>query len=177
MDDVVKQAMARWPTVPACFGWLGLDGRGNWYMRDDAAQHAGSFAGGQPGAKGSRIEHQGLVAFIQRNYACDENGRWYFQNGPQRVFVELEVTPWIWRISEQLEISAHDGSAASFQAALLDQHGHLYLQTSVGVGLVHTQDMGWAAQAIEAHGWALETVTAASLAARYCFVLSPQAGQ
>ena len=46
MDDIVKQAMAKWPNVPHCYGWLGLDARGNWYMRDDGAQAYGAFASG-----------------------------------------------------------------------------------------------------------------------------------
>lgn len=29
MDDIVKQAMVKWPNVPDCYGWLGLDARGN----------------------------------------------------------------------------------------------------------------------------------------------------
>ncbi len=41
MDDIVRQAMAKWPNVPHCYGWLGLDERGNWYMRDDRVQAAG----------------------------------------------------------------------------------------------------------------------------------------
>ena len=98
MDDIVKQAMLKWPNVPHCYGWLGLDARGNWYMRDDGAQAQGGFTSGAPGAKGSRLEHAKLIDFIQRNYACDDAGMWYFQNGPQRVFVELDITPWIWRI-------------------------------------------------------------------------------
>jgi hypothetical protein len=44
MDDIVRQAIAKWPNVPDCYGWLGLDARGNWYMRDDRAQAAGPFA-------------------------------------------------------------------------------------------------------------------------------------
>lgn len=27
MDDIVRQAMAKWPNVPNCFGWLALDRR------------------------------------------------------------------------------------------------------------------------------------------------------
>ncbi|HZW22256.1 DUF2946 family protein, partial [Noviherbaspirillum sp.] len=38
MDEIVKQAMAKWPNVPHCYGWLALDARGNWRMRDDRAQ-------------------------------------------------------------------------------------------------------------------------------------------
>ena len=44
MDDIVKAALAKWPNVPHCHGWLGLDARGQWYMRDDQTQAAGVFA-------------------------------------------------------------------------------------------------------------------------------------
>ena len=101
MDDMVRQAMAKWPNVPHCYGWLGLDARGHWYMRDDRAQAAGPFSqadGGNPVSKGSLLRHDKLIDFIQRNYGVDERGQWYFQNGPQRVYVELEVAPWVWRL-------------------------------------------------------------------------------
>ena len=51
MDDIVKQAMAKWPNVPHAYGWLGLDARGNWYLRDDQAQGLGAFNSGVPGAR------------------------------------------------------------------------------------------------------------------------------
>ena len=35
MDDIVKAALAKWPNVPDCYGWLGFDARGNWYMREN----------------------------------------------------------------------------------------------------------------------------------------------
>ena len=54
MDDIVRQAIAKWPNVPNCYGWLGLDARGNWYMRDDQAQAAGPFAGGSLVARSVR---------------------------------------------------------------------------------------------------------------------------
>lgn len=81
MDDIVKQALAKWPNVPHCTGWLLLDRRGGWRMRDDAAQAAGAL--------GSPVRHPALVDFIARNYERDEHGQWFFQNGPQRVYVEL----------------------------------------------------------------------------------------
>jgi len=43
MDDIVKAALKKWPNVPACYGWLALDARGDWYMRDDRTQAAGPF--------------------------------------------------------------------------------------------------------------------------------------
>ncbi len=123
MDDIVKQAMAKWPNVPDCYGWLGLDARGNWYMRNDRAQAVGPFAGGNAAAKGSLLRHDKLIDFIQRNYAADAQGRWFFQNGPQRVFVELEATPWIWRIQSDLSVQAHTGQPAQVQQCVLDEQG------------------------------------------------------
>jgi hypothetical protein len=89
MDDIVKQAMAKWPNVPHCYGWLALDARGTWRMRDEAAQNSGT--------PGDRLGNAALVGFINRNYLHDERGCWYFQNGPQRVYVNLEATPFIAR--------------------------------------------------------------------------------
>jgi Protein of unknown function (DUF2946) len=175
MDDIVKQAMAKWPNVPHCYGWLGLDARGNWYMRDDRAQAAGGFASGLPGAKGSLLQHAKLIEFIQRNYARDAVGQWFFQNGPQRVYVELEATPWVWRVSSDFSIAAHDDQRADWQQCFTDEHGWLYCQTSIGFGLVHTQDMGAAADAIEQGLWTVLEAVRSELPQRHGFVPSPQA--
>ena len=67
MDEIVEAALRKWPNVPACRGWLGLDARGEWWLRDERAQAAGPF----PQVKGSRIEHAGLREFIARNYERD----------------------------------------------------------------------------------------------------------
>jgi hypothetical protein len=174
MDDIVQQAMAKWPNVPHCYGWLGLDARGNWYMRDDRAQAQGRFDSGTPGAKGSMLKHEKLIEFIHRNYACDGNGQWYFQNGPQRVYVELESTPWIWRVGDSMGIAAHTGQPAQFQSALVDELGWLYLKTDLGFGLVHTQDMHHAAEAIDEHQWAVDTVIRSKISDLYGFVTSPE---
>lgn len=175
MDDIVKQAMAKWPNVPDCYGWLGLDARGNWYMRDDQAQARGAFASGQAGAKGSMLQHAKLIEFIERNYGCDAVGRWFFQNGPQRVYVELEATPKIWRIDGLGAISSNAGEIAQFERCLMDEHGWAYLQTSAGFGLVHTQDVAALATAIEQRGWAVEEARAADLPQRFAYCVSPQA--
>ena len=175
MDDIVKQAMAKWPTVPDCYGWLGLDARGNWYMRDDRAQACGSFASGRAGAKGSLLQHAKLIDFIGRNYAATVDGCWFFQNGPQRVFVDLEATPWVWRINPDGSIRSHSGQAANFEAAYVDEAGYAYLRTDLGFGLVHTQDVALAAQAIEAGTWVLEECQRADLPRRFHYVTHPRA--
>src|SRR4029450_12811758 len=107
MDDIVKQALAKWPNVPHCYGWLGLDARGNWYLRDDRTQAEGPFAE----ARGSMLQHDKLIAFIGRNYDHDERGQWFFQNGPQRVYVELDAAPWVWRVGDDFAVHSHTGIA------------------------------------------------------------------
>ena len=173
MDDIVKQAMAKWPNVPDCYGWLGLDARGNWYMRDDQAQSLGPFAGGLPAAKGSLLLHDKLIAFINRNYIADGQGQWFFQNGPQRVFVELAATPWIWRVQADYTLQSHTGLTTAYSACWMDEHGWLYLETELGFGLVHTQDVALAAQAIDAGLWTVQDAQRSELAQRYGYVCSP----
>lgn len=175
MDDLVKQAIAKWPNVPHCFGWLGLDARGNWYMRDDRVQAAGPF----PQAKGSLLRHEKLLEFISRNYESDAQGQWFFQNGPQRVYVELEITPLIWRVDPAPEcaITSHTGRPAQLRRCILGSDGRIYLACDLGFGLVHTLDMTHAADAIEQAVWLPEKVAASTLATSYGYVTSPQALQ
>lgn len=174
MDELVRQAMAKWPNVPDCYGWLGLDSRGQWTMRDDRVQQLGAFQSGVHGAKGSVLRHEKLIDFIQRNYEADDQGRWYFQNGPQRVFVELEVAPYVWRLNQDYEPIAHTGQNTHALACLVDEVGHVYLHTPLGLGLVHTSDVGLVAKAIEQGLWVAQECQASTLGARFGFVISPQ---
>ena len=177
MDDIVKQALIKWPHVPHCCGWLGLDARGNWFMRDDRAQALGPFAGGTADSKGSQLKHEKLIEFINRNYEYDSQGQWFFQNGPQRVYVELESTPLIWRVSEDFSICDHTGKPGRLQRVLLDEEGRLYLDADTGMGLVHTMDMNQAANAVEQGLWVPQDCESAALEANFKFVRSPQALQ
>ncbi|MEO8059992.1 MAG: DUF2946 family protein [Burkholderiales bacterium] len=173
MDDIVKQALKKWPNVPHCYGWLALDARGDWYMRDDRVQAAGPF----PKVKGSRILHEKLREFIERNYLVDDAGCWFFQNGPQRVYVELEAAPWIWRLDAvpgaAPRITSHTGLAAQFESAWLDEHDRLFLATDIGLGIVHTLDMEAAAGAVESAAWAPTATAFDALVKRFGVRLAP----
>ena len=182
MDDIVKAALKKWPNVPHCHGWLALDARGDWYMRDERIQLAGPF----PQVKGSRIQHDKLKAFVERNYAADDAGRWFFQNGPQRVYVQLEAAPWVWRVQwpdagtaapngAAPTVTSHTGLAAQVRSCWLDAQGRLYLDTDLGFGIVHSQDMLDAAQAVEQGRWTPEPLDAADAPARFGFVREPVA--
>ena len=173
MDEIVKAALKKWPTVPHCYGWLALDARGQWFMRDERIQRAGPF----PQVKGSVIRHDKLLEFIHRNYECDAQGCWFFQNGPQRVYVELEAAPLVWRVSwlgDTLRVQAHTGEDASVQSAWLDERGRLFLQADRGLGLVHSQDMLDASRAIEQGLWSPQSLAFDAMPARFGYVLKPE---
>lgn len=174
MDDIVKAALKKWPNVPDCRGWLALDARGDWYMRDDRTQAAGPF----PQAKGSRILHDKLREFIGRNYEADADGCWFFQNGPQKVFVELEAAPWVFGVQQVdggFQVETQTGRLVpSVDEVLVDECGRLFLRTPLGLGLVRSADMDAAADAVLGGVWVPQEVPFATLSDRYGYVLSPQ---
>jgi hypothetical protein len=179
MDEIVKAALRKWPNVPHCYGWLALDNRGGWFMRDERTQAAGLF----PRPLGSPVQNDKLLDFIHRNYRPDERGAWYFQNGPQRVYVELQSAPFVWRIQRALAggwtVQAHNGlqGDAAQQVAVrgvwLDEQGRIFLDTDAGFGLVHTLDTGLAAQAIEEGDWVTQELPFADMPARFGYTLRP----
>jgi hypothetical protein len=122
MDEQVLRSLVKWPNVPDCYGWLALDRRGQWRMRDEFAQ--------QNGLPGQIIEHAALKEFITRNYACDSAGRYFFQNGPQRVFITLTSTPWIARIFPEKDapkIITQCWNEINPTSAFSDEHGNIYI--------------------------------------------------
>ena len=145
MDDIVKQAMAKWPNVPYCYGWLALDARGAWRMRDEAAQRAG--------APGDRLTNAALVGFIARNYLSDERGCWYFQNGPQRVYINLETTPFIARTDPAQGLVLHTGQPLGApEEAFMTDAGGIVLRAGQTVAQVDDRDAAQLLQAFELDG-------------------------
>ncbi|MFK7965410.1 MAG: DUF2946 family protein [Burkholderiaceae bacterium] len=141
MDENVEKAMARWPDVPAAFGWLRLDRRGRWYLVD---RNAPEFDEARDG-KGSLITSDPIVEFISRNYACDEQGRWYWQNGPQKAYADLDVAPLIMRVltgSKGQALVTHTGYPVNqVHAAFLTTNDELMVQSDLGPGAIHDLDL------------------------------------
>lgn len=145
MDDIVIQAMAKWPNVPHCYGWLALDARGGWRMRDEAAQQAN--------APGDRLTNEALVGFINRNYLHDEQGRWYFQNGPQRVYVNLEATPFIARTDPAQGMVVQTGAAIPvIERLYLTEAGEAIVQAGEIVAQVDDRDVAQLFEGLELDG-------------------------
>ena len=128
MDEQVLRGLARWPNVPAVYGWLGLDRRGTWLLQ------------GEP------LANPIITAYIARNYEHDTEGRWFFQNGPQRVYVELGYTPFVYRAlnasDAPLVLETHTGAKATgLRGAWIDEDGALLVETEHGIGVVHDRDL------------------------------------
>src|SRR3990172_6334645 len=138
MDDIVLSSMLKWPNVPSVYGWLRLDRRGRWLIRKPDAKGRVSPAaapGVQAGApRFERIVNPAMIEFIGRNYTRDAEGRYFFQNGPQRVFVALEYTPWIYCLDGSGQsLVAHTGAGHSVRARLAG--------AEVMVGAVRTTEL------------------------------------
>jgi hypothetical protein len=113
-----------WPDVPACYGWLSLDRRGQWRLR------------------GGTVTHRGLRDFLNRGYGRDAEGHFFVQNGPQRVFVDLEYTPWVLHLTSAGTLETHTGHPIGApRGAAVDEEGNLLLEIADGIALVCDRDL------------------------------------
>lgn len=113
-----------WPNVPACYGWLSLDRRGIWRL------------------KGEPIHHAGLNAFVGYNYRRDDSGCWVVHNGPQKVFVELDYAPWVFRLMPDGALVTHTGLVAGPPTSVhIDEEGAILFVTQIGPGLLDDRDL------------------------------------
>ncbi len=153
------------------YGWLLLDRRGEWRIR----------VGPEETASFERIGNAALREFIGRNYASDELGRWYFQNGPQRVYVRLAYTPRVWRLDAE-HLRDHCGQVAQAPLeAWLDEEGSLMVADQRGIGVLDDRDLPRAAErivgetisigGIEAR---LGTIAGSEIAQRFGFQREPR---
>src|SRR5262245_6192264 len=151
MDEMVARSLAKWPNVPAVYGWLDLDRRGNWLI------------------KGERIGNAALREFIARNYAADPQGRWFFQNGPQRVYVRLAYTPFVLHYEGE-RLFDQCGRALEALETFLDDEGSVLIRGSHGIGLLDDRDLVRYADS----GERLPRIARADVASRFGFVPDPR---
>ncbi len=136
MDQSVLDAQIRWPDVPAAYGWLSLSARGEWRLHPLGDAHSGGL--------GQGISNVQILSFIGRNYACEPNGEWFFQNGPQRVYVRLDAAPFVLRADPTLgTLVSHNGQMVEHVTQwLMDDDGQLYAKTNLGAARIDDRDLG-----------------------------------
>jgi hypothetical protein len=152
MDTIVAQAMAKWPNVPAVYGWLALDRRGNWRIKREL------------------IANQALREFIARNYEADSAGRWYFQNGPQRVYVTLAYTPLVVHYDGE-QLFDHCGRAFAASETYQDDAGSVLAFDGKTVALLDDRDLARVAD----EAGDLPLIQRAEVPARFGFEPDPKA--
>ena len=150
MDEIVALSMAKWPNVPAVYGWLSLDRRGNWRI------------------KGERVGNAALREFICRNYQADARGCWFFQNGPQRVFVALAYTPLVVHYEGEALVD-HCGRSFPCASYLQDEEGSVLVEGERGIALLDDRDLERYAD--DAEG--LPRIARGDLPIRFGFVPDP----
>ena len=151
MDEIVARSLAKWPNVPAVYGWLELDRRGNWLI------------------KGSRITNQALRDFIARNYESDAHGRWFFQNGPQRVYVKLAYTPLVVHYEGERLVD-HCGRPFASKNVFQDDEGSVLIEGDRGVALLDDRDLERFADQADR----LPTLRRGEVEGRFRFVSEPR---
>jgi hypothetical protein len=156
MDPAVLRSLAKWPDLPAVHGWLALDRRGKWLLKEPAAERFG------------RIGNAALRDFISRNYAADELGCWFFQNGPQRVYARLAYTPLVMHY-EGDALFDHCGRPVRAAATFLDDEGSVLVLGELGIGLLDDRDLARYAESAEL----LPRLARTEVAARFGFVSDP----
>jgi Protein of unknown function (DUF2946) len=140
-DESVLRAMQKWPEVPNCVGWLSLDRRGRWLLQ------------GEP------IHHARTISFFNRHYSVDEAGRWFVQNGPQRVFVDLAAAPYCVYFSTASQLITHTGTViAAISSVIATNLGELYLVGEFGLALLLDRDLSrFVDQLCDANGRPIDT--------------------
>jgi hypothetical protein len=135
MDQSVLDSIVRWPNVPAVAGWLSLSSRGEWRL------HPNGDA--QQGGPGVGVSNTQILSFFGRNYSNEQNGQYFFQNGPQRVYVRLDAAPYV------LHLSPEDGTLRTHNSLivkqikrwLIDDLGNVYADTDIGPARIDDRDL------------------------------------
>ena len=128
MEDWARRGMERWPNVPAVFGWLSLDRRGRWRIQ------------------GELISRPQIIETFNRNYEADAQGRWFFQNGPQRGYVALETAPLVLHPDGDRLRTHHGLVVEKPTSAWIDEDGGLWLSTEHGPAALADNESDWLLQ-------------------------------
>jgi len=130
MDDIVIRGMLKWPDVPAVYGWLSLDRRGSWMIKNvsgrferianprSTSSSPGTTRPTPKGAGTSRTDRSGYTS-------------------------PSTYTPWVYRLDDTGEgLLTHTGAAPrALEALFVDDAGGLLLEADMGIGVLLDRDL------------------------------------
>jgi hypothetical protein len=129
VDDSTLSSIAKWPNVPYCYGWLLLDRRGSFRIRNEYAQ--------KNQLQGDVIQHAGLCESIKKHICLDEHQQYFYQNGPQRVYITFAYSPYVARILPNQEhrwiLRNHLDQEITPTRCFLDEKGNVLLECVVPI--------------------------------------------
>jgi hypothetical protein len=124
VDQSTISAIAKWPDVPFCYGWLFLDRRGSFRIRNEYSQ--------KHHLPGEIIKHKGLCDSIRKNICIDTHKQYFFQNGPQRVYLSLAYCPYVVRLIPDQQyawnLQNHLSQEINPTRCFLDEKGNILLE-------------------------------------------------
>jgi hypothetical protein len=136
MDSHITRALQKWPQVPHCYGWLSFDRRGEWRIQNEYAQ--------ENNLAGELITHSGFKQYIEAHLAHDEKGNYFFQNGPQRVYIHFFYSPWVVRFypleQGHWEIRTTFGDPIEPLACFLDESGQISFEAIFKTRLITSEN-------------------------------------
>jgi Protein of unknown function (DUF2946) len=151
LDEIVARSLAKWPNVPAVYGWLSLDRRGNWRIKEE------------------KIGNAALREFIGRNYQPDARECWFFQNGPQRVYVRLAYTPLVVHYEGDTLVDHCGRRYEPVDEIFLDEEGSVLIEAARRIALLDDRDLERHADSADR----LSRIIRAEVAGRFGFVPEP----
>lgn len=94
--------------------------------------------------RGEPIANPKVIAFIGRNYVRLDAGGYAFQNGPQRVHVTLETTPWVLQVCAESPLALQDQTTRAIEqlsGVWLTDTGQVVFMTERGPAMLQDQDL------------------------------------
>jgi hypothetical protein len=129
VDTSTISSLAKWPNVPFCYGWLFLDRKGLFRIRSEYAQNNN--------LPGEVIKHLGLIDAIKKHICLDDQGQYFYQNGPQRVYLSLAYCPYVVRLLPHKEhgwiLQNNIDQEIKPTRCFLDEIGNILLECFVSV--------------------------------------------
>ena len=152
MDEIVARSLAKWPNVPAVYGWLELDRRGNWLI------------------KGERIGNLALREFIAPQLRRRRARPLVLPERPAAGLRQARLHAVRDALRRRARCSTTAAAPVEALETFLDDEGSVLIRGGHGIGLLDDRDLERYADSAER----LPRIARSEVAARFGFVADPR---